>query len=244
MKHKKSVIGVIAVMAIIVSTMVALAVSASATKPDPGHKVTICHATPPDTAANGYVRITVDVASVGFQHSGHQDQHDADIIPPYTQGNFSYPGKNWDQAGQAIWNNNCGVATGTIQVHKAIAGDKDAADPNTEYQIHVRCTLDSEVVYEDDLALLQDTSSDAVEVQAGSVCDATEDPGVGAIFTWKSDGPVTITADGESVVTITNTFATPETPVTPAPEVVAGESVVEAPVVAPAAVQATPRTTG
>jgi hypothetical protein len=72
---------------------------ASATQPNPEHKVTICHATPPDTAANGWNSITVDVASVGYQHSGHQDEHAADIIPAwsYTDGDgntVSYEGKN------------------------------------------------------------------------------------------------------------------------------------------------------
>jgi hypothetical protein len=73
------------------------------------HTVTICHATPPDTAANGWQQLSVDVSSVGYQQSGHQDQHDADIIPPYDFGDFSFAGKNWDATGQAIWNNGCVV---------------------------------------------------------------------------------------------------------------------------------------
>lgn len=87
------------------------ATSASASKP-PSHLVTICHATPPDTAADGYVEITVDVASVGFVQSGHADQHDADIIPAYTFDGFSFPGKNWDSDGQAILNNGCVLPEG------------------------------------------------------------------------------------------------------------------------------------
>lgn len=67
------------------------------------HKVTICHATPPDTAADGWVSIEVDVASVGYQHSGHQDQHAADIIPPYHYDDVSYPGKG----DQSILANGC-----------------------------------------------------------------------------------------------------------------------------------------
>ena len=73
----------------------------------PGHKVTICHATPPDTAKNGWNEITVDVASIGYQHAGHQSKHDADIIPPYRYDDFSFPGKNWTVEGQAIWANDC-----------------------------------------------------------------------------------------------------------------------------------------
>jgi hypothetical protein len=74
-----------------------VAIPALATKPAPSHKVTICHATPPDTAANGWVAITVDIASTGYKQSGHQDQHDADIIPAYNyRGVFVYNGKNLD----------------------------------------------------------------------------------------------------------------------------------------------------
>lgn len=98
------------VMIVLVALAVFLVGHAWGTAPNPEHKVTICHATPPDTAAQGYVSITVDVASVGYQHSGHQDQHDADIIPPYSytdaEGHtFSYPGKG----DQSILANGCVV---------------------------------------------------------------------------------------------------------------------------------------
>jgi hypothetical protein len=79
----------------------------------PEHKVTICHATPPDTAAQGWNVLEVDVASVGYQHQGHESEHDADIIPPYEYGDVSYPGKNWDAEGQAIWENGCQAVTPT-----------------------------------------------------------------------------------------------------------------------------------
>jgi hypothetical protein len=79
----------------------------------PEHKVTICHATPPDTAAQGWNVLEVDVASGGYQHQGHESEHTADIIPPYEYGDVSYPGKNWDAEGQAIWENDCKVVTPT-----------------------------------------------------------------------------------------------------------------------------------
>lgn len=70
----------------------------SATPPNPDHRVTICHAHPADSLTGPWVEITVDVASVGYQHSGHEDQHDGDVIPPYTytarDGTvFTYAGK-------------------------------------------------------------------------------------------------------------------------------------------------------
>lgn len=69
-----------------------------------GVSVTLCHATPPDTGANGYTSITTDTNSDGSLKGGHDSEHDADIIPPYVDGTFSYPGKNWDAVGQDIYN--------------------------------------------------------------------------------------------------------------------------------------------
>lgn len=68
-----------------------------------GTHLTICHATPPDTAANGYVRISPSVSGV---YHGHLRQHAADIIPPFVYAGTTYS-QNWDATGQAIWNNGC-----------------------------------------------------------------------------------------------------------------------------------------
>ena len=78
-------------------------VPAAATPPAPTHKVTICHATASES--NPYVKINVDIASSGYVKSGHND-HDKDIIPPYTYGDFSFPGKNWPSP---IYDNGCKV---------------------------------------------------------------------------------------------------------------------------------------
>src|SRR5215468_2094575 len=51
--------------------------AANATKPNPEHKVTLCHAT--DSHSNPYVRITVDVAAV--LHNGH-DGHNGPVFYP------------------------------------------------------------------------------------------------------------------------------------------------------------------
>lgn len=91
--------------------------------PPPEHKVTICHATPADTAANGWVAIEVDVASVGYQQSGHQDEHNADIIPAWSYTNnegqtVSFSGKNLStnfggKTGAQILSNGCVKPTDT-----------------------------------------------------------------------------------------------------------------------------------
>lgn len=99
--------------------------AALATKPDPGHKVTVCHATNSDT--NPYVVKSVDIASSGYVKGGHSDHAgpiwDAtlkakhiswgDIIPSYTYGTFSYPGLNWTAQGQAIRNAGCTIPKAT-----------------------------------------------------------------------------------------------------------------------------------
>lgn len=85
--------------------------------PTPGgehehNPVRMCHATPPDSAKNGWVKITVDDDSVVKE--GH-DRHNDDIIPSFhywdKHGNDwsykFYPGKNWDSRGQDIWKNGC-----------------------------------------------------------------------------------------------------------------------------------------
>jgi hypothetical protein len=98
---------------LVAALVLTLALSGAAATDPPGHLVTYCHATPPDTAAQGYIEITSDVASVGYQHSGHQSEHDADIIPPYDYDDFSFAGKNWDTAGQEILRNGCVVPSPT-----------------------------------------------------------------------------------------------------------------------------------
>ncbi len=112
----------------------ALASTATATQPNPSHKVTICHAT--DSYTNPYVRETVDIASSGYLKAGHNGhtgpvfyvaipKHTkwGDIIPPYTYQPagtkknpnpplFSYPGLNWNADGRAIYDLNCGIPVG------------------------------------------------------------------------------------------------------------------------------------
>ena len=77
-------------------------------QPGNGHTpVNICHAT---GNPGKYVSQSPDAEAIFSQgHDQHQDGRD--IIPPfdYTFNDEprSYPGKNWDAYGQAVWNNDC-----------------------------------------------------------------------------------------------------------------------------------------
>jgi hypothetical protein len=97
--------------------------SAQASKP-PDHQVTLCHRTGSVDGGNqqdGYSIITVDIASVANARNvrGH-DSHDqvgngpgGDIIPSFTYGDFTYPGKNLDNGGAEILANGCLTSGGT-----------------------------------------------------------------------------------------------------------------------------------
>ena len=84
--------------------------------------VTICHATPPDTATNGYTKIVTD--DDGVLNQGHGTQHSADIIPPFTVGELEFPGQNWTSFGQALWSNDC-EPTGRLKVLKVADDNAD-----------------------------------------------------------------------------------------------------------------------
>jgi hypothetical protein len=73
--------------------------------------IRICHATPADTAANGWVSNTISKDGTVI-NSQHNLQHDADIIPPFSYddgngGTAQFGGKNWDAEGQEIYANDC-----------------------------------------------------------------------------------------------------------------------------------------
>ena len=95
-----------AVAMVVAGTIGGTASMASATKGDPDHTVTICHATASQT--NPYVMITVDVASiVGESGHGSSGVNEGDIIPAFDIAGVSYPGHNLELLGAS----GCGLAT-------------------------------------------------------------------------------------------------------------------------------------
>ena len=120
---------VLAATAALALSMTYLVHPALATKPDPLHKVTICHRTHSET--NPYVVETVDEASVDGNNGNDHGQGDhllehtgpvwypgakadgvfwGDIIPPFYSDGATltgYPSLNWNADGQAIFRDHC-----------------------------------------------------------------------------------------------------------------------------------------
>lgn len=74
----------------------------SSAPPPPTPRVTICHATGPDTYV---VEKPSELAVLNGEYATHRDAQD--IIPPFTLHGKSYPGHNWTSTGQSILEAGC-----------------------------------------------------------------------------------------------------------------------------------------
>ncbi|MBL3698760.1 DUF11 domain-containing protein [Leucobacter luti] len=76
---------------------------------EPPADVTLCHATSSDT--NPWNELALPPAGVLSGHVGSDHQGGRDIIPPFTYqaggATLQFAGQNWDEAGQAIFENGC-----------------------------------------------------------------------------------------------------------------------------------------
>lgn len=112
--HRRSpLILAVAVLTAVVGSLATAVPKASAADPLPNadHMITYCHATPADTAAQGWIELTTSVHV--YLQAGH-DEHAADIIPAFDYWGeedkpVSYGGKNLDAFGQAVLANGCTI---------------------------------------------------------------------------------------------------------------------------------------
>ncbi len=89
--------------------MCAVALGAPSRTAAPPEKVRICHAT--GSSSNPYVSQEPAIGNNGDLQGGHLN-HERDIIPPYEYVDANgvtqlFPGRNWTEEGQAIWQNGC-----------------------------------------------------------------------------------------------------------------------------------------
>jgi hypothetical protein len=87
----------------------AVALGAPSRTAAPPEKVRICHAT--GSSSNPYVSQEPAIGNNGDLQGGHLN-HERDIIPPYEYVDANgvtqlFPGRNWTEEGQAIWQNGC-----------------------------------------------------------------------------------------------------------------------------------------
>ncbi len=114
---------------------------------DTHQSITICHAT--HSLSNPYVSQSPNTQNDGSLAGGHLNHTGpvypadnwGDIIPPYTDGNFNFPGLNWTTEGQAIHNNECKPAHIVVDVCSNIEGDQATLPDGYEFQHDGQCVL-------------------------------------------------------------------------------------------------------
>ena len=257
MKLKRSALGALSVVALVGSS---LAIGTTSASGDPSANVTICHRTNSNT--NPYVQITVDESAVdglggGSDHLGAHTgpvwdptlkaQHIkwGDIIPPFDVNGDPRPDPtliaNWP-AGEAIFENGCNPVEPPepelvdLSVAKEVVGT--VPDGVADFTAQVTCDDGTSV----EVTLPVDGglgTPSPIQVEQGSQCTVVETATGGADLVGYSivgvDVDPGVFIDTDTTVTITNTFDEPQ---------VSPEVVTEAPVVAAAAVTASPALTG
>jgi len=177
------------------------------TNDDISDTVTICHV----VGDNTYNVQTPNASATINQGHG---SHEGDIIPPFPYGDTSYPGLNWNEEGQAIWNNDCVVppppTTGTLVVEKDVrdAQGEDVQDVTAFMFMLASEESESTATY----SFSEELPYNFVELTPGNytVSELTDDMPIGYTFVSISeddmigDGVVSIIAGETVTVTITN----------------------------------------
>jgi hypothetical protein len=198
------------------------------------HQITVCHAT--SSSDNPY-SVTYPAKWQITAPNGHA-WDEGDVIPPFEAGSLgnktwaAFEGLNWDEAGQALWDDGCTVTTddevvlppapaATVTLDKVVAGDGLPA-AGTEFTFTVDCGGAGEVP----AAEVTLTADDEPLLVAGGLseddtCTITETGAAGAATTsFSVDGgeaqagssiEVTLTADDDvAALVATNTYACTE----------------------------------
>lgn len=95
---------IIIALGLMVSVVSSPLTSVAEAKQGDEDNVTLCHATASES--NPFVIITTDSAGAFNGHLGGDHQDGEDIIPPFEWEGVTYS-QNWDEEGQAIFNNGC-----------------------------------------------------------------------------------------------------------------------------------------
>ena len=123
-----------------IGTVVGSHSGGTVTKTDPANytglkKIKICHAT--SAHDNPYNNANASMDGDVQGHDSHHGNNPSriwypniqgswdDIIPPFTYYGGSYPGKNWDEYGQSVYNNDCTIPKGTLKVNKVTIPSTD-----------------------------------------------------------------------------------------------------------------------
>lgn len=137
--------------------------------------VTICHSTSADE--NPYVQQSPNIQNDGSLTGGHLNHDDVgvfptepwgDIIPPYTNGDFSYPGLNWTDEGRAIYDNGCNIPEEETDLCADIDGVQESV-PEGRYQDGENCPEKTKVCTDPD-ASNYDSEVGSTEIADNSVC--------------------------------------------------------------------------
>ena len=125
----------------------------------------------------------------------------------------------------------CDGASGGLSVNKVVVANGNSGLP-TVFDVHVECTLNGSSTKSVTLHLAANgAAQDVTGIQAGSTCVLSEDTtGLSPVPTVSFSANNVLIEDGDAdTATVTNTYAPPETPVTPGPQVEAATAVATTP---------------
>lgn len=181
--------------------------------------INICHATPADTAAQGWNQQSVDDDSIIDGTSGHGTQHAADIIPSFNYYEGTYAGKNLttmfgNYTGQQILDAGC-ILPGELEVTKIVVWD-GSPDTSKTFQICIQpnivATAESKVALATSNCQTTDYDGGTLtwnNLQPGLYSIIETDPGTGWVVEITPENQ-TVSSGQKATATVVNTYDKPE----------------------------------